>query len=76
MNKGLQKNTIFLEKTIGNSGTVLVNLNKDDAGMFINIPIFASDDFIPIVFFNTLKEKEKIKTYIRIYLPVTEKYGE
>lgn len=40
MNKGIHKNNTYLRKQIGNSGEVIINLNKNDAGLFIDIPIF------------------------------------
>lgn len=40
MNNRLRKTNTYLRKLIGNSGEVIINLNKNNAGLFIEIPIF------------------------------------
>ncbi len=48
MNRGLKKYTKQLTQTVGNAGTVSVNINKDDANMHMILPVLKTIGLAPI----------------------------
>ena len=48
MNRGLKNYTKQLTQTVGNAGTVSVNINKNDANMHIVLPVLKTIGLAPI----------------------------
>ena len=48
MNKGLKSYTKQISQTIGNAGTISININKNDANMHMILPLASSIGFAPI----------------------------
>ena len=45
LNKGVNSKSTYLTKQIGNAGVVKINLNKDEGGFFLDIPLVSTPGY-------------------------------
>src|SRR5690554_6663817 len=65
MNKGIRNYCKFISQSIGSAGDVFLNVNKSDANMHVNIPLYQSNGYNPINLnlMLTLSELEEKKDF-------------
>src|SRR5690554_2946478 len=63
MNKGLKENCKIIKQSIGNSCDAYLNVNKNDANMYVKIPIYSSRGKAPIKLDLTFTLSDKDKEF-------------